>query len=79
MYIWFDFIFFLARIGDFSDEDEEFSSNDDGSDSEPMLEDHRERKASLTPNSTVIDNIYIFFKIFLWDIELPFINAHIFV
>lgn len=41
-----------ARIGDFSDEDEEFSSNDDGSDSEPMLEDHRERKASLTPNST---------------------------
>lgn len=40
-----------GRIGDYSDEEEDFSSNDDGSDSEPMLEDHRVRKASLPPTA----------------------------
>lgn len=43
--------FFTDRVGDFSDEDEEFSSNEDGveeaegSDSEPMLEDNVGRRA----------------------------------
>ena len=42
---------FPDRVGDFSDEDEEFSSNEDGvdeaegSDSEPMLEDNVGRRA----------------------------------
>ncbi|XP_014259960.1 phosphofurin acidic cluster sorting protein 1-like [Cimex lectularius] len=40
----------LGRLGEFSDEDEEFSSNDEGSDSEPMLEERR-RKSSM-PQST---------------------------
>uniref|UniRef100_T1HHA2 Phosphofurin acidic cluster sorting protein 2 n=1 Tax=Rhodnius prolixus TaxID=13249 RepID=T1HHA2_RHOPR len=43
--------FFAARIGEFSDDEEEFSSNDEGSDSEPMLEDRRVRKDSIQPST----------------------------
>ncbi|XP_073990431.1 phosphofurin acidic cluster sorting protein KrT95D [Rhodnius prolixus] len=39
------------RIGEFSDDEEEFSSNDEGSDSEPMLEDRRVRKDSIQPST----------------------------
>ncbi|CAB0003442.1 unnamed protein product [Nesidiocoris tenuis] len=41
----------ISRIGDFSDDDEDYSSNDEGSDSEPMLEDHRVRKNSIPPSA----------------------------
>uniref|UniRef100_A0A0A9WZK2 Phosphofurin acidic cluster sorting protein 1 n=1 Tax=Lygus hesperus TaxID=30085 RepID=A0A0A9WZK2_LYGHE len=41
----------VSRIGDFSDDDEDFSSNDEGSDSEPMLEDRRVRKNSIPPSA----------------------------
>ncbi|KAG8272915.1 Phosphofurin acidic cluster sorting protein 1 [Homalodisca vitripennis] len=42
-----------GRVADFSDEDEEFSSNEEGegSDSEPMLEERRSRKSKMPPNA----------------------------
>uniref|UniRef100_A0A1B6L4B2 Phosphofurin acidic cluster sorting protein 2 n=1 Tax=Graphocephala atropunctata TaxID=36148 RepID=A0A1B6L4B2_9HEMI len=42
-----------GRVADFSDEDEEFSSNEEGegSDSEPMLEERRSRKSKMPVNA----------------------------
>lgn len=45
----------VGRVAEFSDEDEEFSSNEEGegSDSEPMLEERRARKAKMPVNARV--------------------------
>lgn len=45
----------LGRVADFSDEDEEFSSNEEGegSDSETMLEERRSRKTKMPVNARV--------------------------
>lgn len=51
--------FFAARIGEFSDDEEEFSSNDEGSDSEPMLEDRRVRKDSIQPSTVRVSLLII--------------------
>ncbi|XP_054259637.1 phosphofurin acidic cluster sorting protein 2 [Macrosteles quadrilineatus] len=40
-----------GRVAEFSDEDEEFSSNEEGSDSEPMLEERRSRKSKIPVNA----------------------------
>ena len=49
-----------GRVADFSDEDEEFSSNEEGegegSDFEPMLDERRSRKSKIPVNARV--NMY---------------------
>lgn len=44
----------VGRGQEFSDEDEEFSSGEEASDSEPTLEDRRRKKNSATGNARVI-------------------------
>lgn len=51
--IWFVFNF-VGRGHDYSDEDEEFSSGEEASDSEPTLEDRRRKKNIATGNARVI-------------------------
>lgn len=44
----------IGRGQDYSDEDEEFSSGEEASDSEPTLEDRRRKKNIATGNARVI-------------------------
>lgn len=46
-------IIFLGRGHEYSDEDEEFSSGEEASDSEPTLEDRRRKKNIATGNARV--------------------------
>lgn len=56
-----------GRGQDFSDEDEEFSSGEEGSDSDPTLEERRRKKNITTGNARVIliINSYCLFSIII--------------
>jgi len=49
----------IGRGQDYSDEDEEFSSGEEASDSEPTLEDRRRKKNIASGNARVIFNNYL--------------------
>lgn len=60
---------FADRVADFSDDEEEFSSNDEGeaegSDSEPMPEDAMGRRARKTARAKIPANARVRFFLFL--------------